>query len=231
MFIIGLDPGVKGALTVINMYNWRATQILRFENNTPTDIWNFLSELRGGEVYGRAKRITGDRPLPLIDEHFDNQMEIYIEEPGPIVVNRKNTNVERLLAGANASRKLAKNVGMWEGICVALNITPNMLNPKTWQAKMLPKTPIKGDKKISQNMAKKLFPFLTDAKDRSIITQEIADSVLLAVYGYVQYVPRARWPNTFKTNILHKEITRDNTPAARNRKPLTKEALERIRFS
>lgn len=228
MIIIGVDPGVKGAVTILNTYAYREVKSLPLEHNTLSDIYLYLSEIRGGSPYETTKRnyseptraqpvkqlseslrmVRGRAPIsPLADDdNQDNTMEMWLEEPGQIVVNSytstnasngKKNSTGALLAGMTASRKLGRSLGQWEGIATALNISVNLVPPKRWQSTL--KCTTKGDKNISKNMAIRAFPFLTDLNRKSTITHDIADSLLIALYGYLQYAEPKYIPQCVKS--------------------------------
>ena len=230
MIIIGVDPGAKGAVTILNTYAYREVISLPLEHNTLSDIYLYLSEIRGGSPYETCQRnyatqetdISPTRAQPVKqlseslrmvrkgsvmakDKSLDNTMEMWLEEPGQIVVNSytstnasngKKNSTGALLAGMVSSRKLGRSLGQWEGIACALNISVNLVPPKRWQATL--KCPTKGDKNISKNCAIKAFPFLTDKNGKSTITHDIADSLLIALYGYLQYAEEKFIPHAVK---------------------------------
>tara|TARA_R110000868_G_scaffold208987_3_gene458549 strand:- start:1453 stop:2145 length:693 start_codon:yes stop_codon:yes gene_type:complete len=226
MIIIGVDPGVAGAVTILDTYRFKEVQSLPLVHNTMSDIYLFLSEIRGGAPYAttvsnyRAQEVVpisqslhkirrrGPAISPLADDTLDNTMEMWLEEPGQIIVNSRITTNEStgkknstgaLLAGMTASRKLGRSIGQWEGLATALNISVNLVPPKRWQKTLNCTTG--GDKNISKNMAIKAFPFLTNQSGKSTITHDIADSLLIALYGYLQYAEEKYIPYTVKQLI------------------------------
>lgn len=213
-YIVGIDPGEHGAVAIIPAYSFRETIAIPIGHNTMSDVYLYLSEMRGGSVYQRAKPTTPLRkdltyirtrgPVIPKDESElqDTSMEVYLEEPGQIMVNRLKDgkdNTAGLLAGMSASRKLGRSVGQWEGICTALHILPTLVAPKRWQGRL--KCPTRGDKNISKNLAKKVFWFLTNAKGESTITHSTADALLIALYGYLQTADPKYIPNSVSKNI------------------------------
>jgi len=229
MIIVGVDPGAKGAVCILNAYNFKDVKCIPLAHNTLADIFTFLSEIRGGEPCSRARAnhvlpkgsssrvrmvkvepnnptnrriinnedtdnsdISIEQILQSKDIPYDNTMEMWLEEPGQIVVNSKTTredgkrdNTGALLAGMKASRSLGRSVGQWEGIAAGLNISVNLVPPKVWQGRL--KCLTRGDKNISKKCAYTVFPYLTDKSGRTTITHDIADSLLIATYGYLQY--------------------------------------------
>ena len=114
MMLVAIDPGKKGALAAMNIFDWKRVIILPFESNSRDDIIGFLSEIRGGEPYRRCKSVATALskcktirsphgiPYPdnysenrearqkiqvLIDEAdiLDQTVECWIEEPSQIV--------------------------------------------------------------------------------------------------------------------------------------------------
>lgn len=206
-YIVGIDPGEHGAVAIIPAFSFKGVIAMSMDKNTMSDIYLYLSELRGGSVWQRAKPVVPlKRELNYIrargpaipkEENPDTTVEVYLEEPGQIMVNRLKDgkdNTAGLLAGMSASRKLGRSVGQWEGVCTALHILPTLVAPKKWQGRL--KCPTRGDKRISLNLAKKVFWFLTNAKGESTITHSTADALLIALYGYLQtanpkYIPKS----------------------------------------
>lgn len=218
MIIVGIDPGVNGAMCIINTYKFRNIRVYPFSRLTLADAYLFLSEIRGGGVYrtARANHVLGINPSNpdhadiSPEESDDNTMELWLEEPGQIVVNRLTKGKDStgaLLAGMTASRKLGRAIGQWEGIGAALNVKIELVPPRKWQSALGCKA--KGDKKVLKNCAETIVPTLTkhNASSRmEAITLDTADAVLLAVYGYMQYADREYWPIALKNYIKQANI-------------------------
>ena len=200
MIIVGIDPGKKGGITILNTYKYREITSIALEKITLMDAYMYLSEIRGGEPARRARHVENiSDPLPLIrqthrtvrladEDTYDNSMEIWLEEPGQIIVNSRTKGKDAtgaILAGMTASRKLGRAVGQWEGIAIALSTPVVYVSPKTWQSAMNCNT--KGDKSVTRNKAAAMYPFLVDKNGKSMVTDAIADSILIATYGYINY--------------------------------------------
>lgn len=234
MYIVAVDPGVHGAVTVLPLFSYLNVVSIPLVHNTLSDIILYLSEIRGGEPHRMIESLNALVPieeecknpncpnLPLVNyvkesqsrcQHvpkslrvvrgrsvpvnkvFDNSMEMWLEEPGQIVPYRKDKNTTgALLAGMTASRKLGRSVGQWEGIAAALNISVKLVSPKKWQNRLNCKTG--GDKKVSKKYAETAFPLFTDGKGKSKITHDVADSMLIAMYAYIQYAEKL--PQSFR---------------------------------
>jgi hypothetical protein len=235
MIIVGIDPGVNGAVAILDTYRFKEVQALPLTHNTLSDVYLFLSEIRGGVPYAladkhygyesdisdqaRAKHVSTlrkgmhivqsnlpSRALAKGEDHDDNTMEMWLEEPGQIVVNSRTTredgkrdNTGALLAGMKASRSLGRSVGQWEGIAAGLNISVNLVPPKVWQGRL--KCLTRGDKNISKKCAYTVFPYLTDKSGRTTITHDIADSLLIATYGYLQYADPKYYTSSLRRQL------------------------------
>ena len=73
-----------------------------------------------------------------------------------------------------------ENVGVWKGILMALDLRYTEVCPTTWMSTLRCLT--KGDKRVSLNRAKQLFPKISKE-----ITHQKADALLIACYGLIQY--------------------------------------------
>jgi hypothetical protein len=208
MLIVGIDPGVKGALAIINTYCFKDTYAIPFEHNEVKDIYHYLAELKGGETYSRMERLGGSSrsKLKVVRSNLtpekpqDTSMELWIEEPSVINIPNKGNDPEKAkLMGLMATKSLARNVGVWHGLSIALDTPATFINPRTWQSKLGTRTG--GKKEITRNLAKKIFWHLTAKKGSDSITDSTADALLIALYGYIQYVPREKWPASAKENL------------------------------
>jgi hypothetical protein len=231
MIIVGIDPGKHGGVTILDTYNYRTVHSLSMDHYTKKDIYIYLSEIKGGDIRGRAEKvIREDRQVLKLDDKHDNSMEIWLEDPGQIRTptanniskNGKQKEEARLLAGMKATRILANDVGQWQGLGIALSTTVKLVPPKEWQAYF--SIVVKGDKNVTKNMAIKLFPLLTNRDGKSKITHSVADSLLIALYGYLQYVPENRVPKIFRNRIQkndRRRVPRITGPPRPVRRPRT----------
>lgn len=186
MLIIGIDPGANGGIAIIPLYAFHRTRTFALANYELVDISNMFSEIRHG---------SPDTEDP--EYRCDTQVEVFLEEPQLPMFNKHtggNFNVQ-------AHKKLARSIGQMEGICIAHNWTVNTLSPQKWQNALKCRTG--GDKNVTKNLAELVFPFLTKisatGKVSSNITHAIADALLIALYGYLQYATMI--PNSVKHNL------------------------------
>lgn len=213
MIIVGVDPGEHGAVAILNTYKFNDTVVFPFAHNSMESIFQLLSEIRGGEIASRTERISanlyssmkGVMPNKYMSppKAQDNMMEIWLEEPGIIQPPRFKKDAEgkasSTVAAVAATRSLAKHVGVWTGIGIALATKVNYVPPIRWQTALKCKT--KGNKNISKNLAKNIFWALTSNVSLGKITHDTADALLVALYGYTQYADRSYWPARLKEHI------------------------------
>ena len=133
MIIVGIDPGADGAVAVLPIYSIGDTVALKVQDNLYSDILLYLSEIRGGdpdtrmrsnhvknreECYIGLKRVRPNYDsleeinslLGNDEKNLDQTMEVFLEEPGQIVVPfHKGDKTKALLAGMSSSRKLGRS--------------------------------------------------------------------------------------------------------------------------
>jgi hypothetical protein len=182
MIIIGIDPGISGALSLIPLYAFSSATAYATRHHTPADFRSILQEC--------AER---------------GQVEAFVESPSlnPFAAKGKFRN-------SQSFTKLARSLGQWEGLLTGLCIPYNLVSPMKWQNYLSCRTG--GDKRVTRSLAIKVFPKIStlklkDGERRTKVTHDTADSLLIALYGYLQYAPRNRLPLSVRENILLKEQT------------------------
>jgi len=164
MFIIGIDPGAHGCVAMIPLHNFAQTRTFPLAKNSLQDISNIFRELRDNDE--RVAVCLEEPQLPMFNGH-----------------TKGNFNVQ-------AHTKLGRSVGQLEGICIAHNFQPVLMSPRKWQNKL--KCATKGNKNVTKNLAIKLFPNISKTIKKSgervsAVTHDIADALLIALYGYLEY--------------------------------------------
>lgn len=201
MNIIGIDPGLSGGIAVIPFYDFKRTQVYSLADYTLSQLALLFQEFRvGGGV--------------LHEQEKDTHCEVYLEEPQLPMLNTQNSNNFSI----QAHKKLARSLGQLEGICIGAGYPPNLVSPRKWQGSLNCLT--KGNKNISKNLAIKVFPFLSrTAKSGkykglpvSTITHAVADALLIALYGYLQYQNPSKLPYSISQNINTTKIVRKLLP-------------------
>ena len=207
MNIIGIDPGLSGGIAIIPLYSFKDTQVYSLADYSLSQLFLLFQEFRGG---GGVLRKDTDELYMDSGIEKDTHCEVYLEEPQLPMFNTHNSNN----FSVQAHKKLARSLGQLEGICIAAGYPPNLVAPRKWQGLLGCRTG--GDKNISKNLAIKVFPFLSrvakSGKNQglpiSTITHAVADALLIALYGYLQYQIPTRMPLTVKQNIDTMQIKR-----------------------
>ena len=164
MHIIGIDPGLTGAVAIL-------PDGLFFD--TPT-----ASVKKGSskKVYLVAEMASFIRSF---GDSSDPHSHVYIEDvhamPGQ---------------GVSSTFNFGRGFGLWEGIVAALGIPYTLITPQRWQKVMLTGLPGK-DKGASRVRAGQLFPQLAGQLNR-VKDHGRADALLIAEYGRRQHGDAAR---------------------------------------
>ena len=164
MHIIGIDPGLTGAVAVL-------PEGLFFD--TPT-----ASVKKGSskKVYLVAEMASFIRSF---GDSSDPHSHVYIEDvhamPGQ---------------GVSSTFNFGRGFGLWEGIVAALGIPYTLITPQRWQKVMLTGLPGK-EKGASRVRAGQLFPQLAGQLTR-VKDHGRADALLIAEYGRRQQGDAAR---------------------------------------
>ena len=178
MKFLGVDPGVSGALAVIDDSD---KVDFRFEFfDTPT------RQMKSGKTF---KNVIDPSALTLLLEPYQHESYIVIEKvnampsmPGP--------DGERRSMGATSAFNFGYGFGLWIGVIAALRIPYSMVHPMTWKRAIMPDAA--KDKDASRVRATQLYPWT--AKDLSRKKDHgRADALLLATYGMRTYTARQDW--------------------------------------
>lgn len=172
MYIIGIDPGATGGMCVIPLFNFNQTEVYRFSGCSPEQLSQRFKEFTD---------LNGYR----------SQVEVYLENPSlapylpgvPCKVCKR-----RPMRNSQSYTVLNRSIGLMEGLTIAHGYPLNLLDPKRWQNYLGCSTG--GDKKITRVLAQKCFPFLIEYKEekaRSTVDDDVADCLLIGLYGYLQY--------------------------------------------
>lgn len=206
-FIIGIDPGKKGGIAIIPVYDFRGTTTISLEKVTLKDITVVLEAFR----------------------REDAQVDVYLENPSlPFMnLNNRDSAGKARHFSVQAYTKLYRSIGQLEGVCHAFGYIPTLISPVKWQNALNTRT--KGNKRVTLDLAKRLFPFLsrTGQKGQQIsqVTHAVADALLIALYGYLLVSDRKYWVKEIKntldlTKFIKKEVI-TNHEKRNEHKPLS----------
>lgn len=178
MYVIGIDPGESGAMAIIPKEAIRNTKVFPLQKLGYDGVIDVMNDL---------KRQPFEPKTP-----WDNQFDVFLELPSlnPWLPGKPCHACKRPpTRNSQSFFKLGMSIGQWEGVFRTLGVSMTHVNPRTWMAFLGCKTG--GDKKITRTFAQKMFPTLTkmqkNGKEVSIVTHDVADSLLIALYGYFQF--------------------------------------------
>ena len=158
MIVIGIDPGLTGAIAVLPHEN----AALVFD--TPTAL------VKGKNTYLVAE--MGDLLEELVadDSHGTPKAHAFIEgqQTFPKMPSR-------------AMFSLGYGYGLWLGLVAGLKIPHTIVPPKTWKAEMA--IPRKADKEASRMRAQQLYPDLVQSYLTLKKHHGRAEALLIAEYG------------------------------------------------
>lgn len=138
-YIIGIDPGLNGALAVIDTQE-KTLKVTR----TPT----FDVEMKGKKTKAGKQKTRAEFDIPamvaLIDVLPEEVIGVAIEEV-----------TARTGQGVTSMFRFGYGLGVWHGIIVAKGMTPAKFRPQTWKAHF---NLIGEEKSESIGKATELFP-------------------------------------------------------------------------
>jgi hypothetical protein len=178
MFIIGIDPGETGGMAIMPKEAVRETKVFSLQKLGYDGVIDVINDYK-------RKPFTPKTP-------WDNQFDVFMELPSlnPWLPGKPCRTCKRPpTRNSQSFFKLGMSIGAWEGLFRALGMSMTKVNPRTWMSFL--QCPTKGDKKITRTLAQKLFPTLTKVQKNgtevSIVTHQVADALLIALYGYFQF--------------------------------------------
>ena len=159
MTLIGIDPGLSGAVAVLarDEHDFKLASSV----STPT-----LSIMKGKSTK-RDYQIAAMRELLLSAQSYLLPCHAILEKVHAMPGN-----------GATSMFSFGRGLGVWEGLLTALEIPYTLVAPQTWQKAML--GDMTKDKEASRLRAQQLFPTLDLSKKSD---HGRADALLLAEYG------------------------------------------------
>ena len=169
MNIIGVDPGLTGALAFLNHHGLQAVHDIQtmIKGNGEGAVKNqidpgALADILRAWLYGKDK----------------NEIMVMIESQGPV---RLPGN--KILGGAS-SFSLAYTAGVIEGVVAALRLPHELVTPSVWK-KALGLTAKGPDKKaLARAMAQRYYP---EADIHRVRDHNRAEAILIARYGHQKY--------------------------------------------
>lgn len=178
MKFLGVDPGVSGALAVIDDSD-KVDFLFEFFD-TPTN------QIKSGKTF---KNVIDPAALTLLLEPFANNSYLVIEKVNAMP-SIPSPDGERRSMGATSAFSFGFGFGLWIGVIAALRIPYSQVHPKTWKKAMLPDGG--KDKDSSRVRMAQLYPWT--AKDLSRKKDHgRADAGLLAEFARRTYIAPQEW--------------------------------------
>jgi hypothetical protein len=136
----------------------------------------------------------------------DSSVYVLLENPQLPHFDARKSYGEGAMSHISVSthRKLGQSVGQQQGLATAFGYIPILISPQKWQSRLNCRT--KGDKNVTKSLAMKVFPLLkrqiaTTGEFKSTITHNVADSLLIALYAYLEHADPKYVPRTVYENI------------------------------
>ena len=153
MIIIGIDPGINGAISIIE--NKKIIEV--YDTPTMIDGKKNKRQLNGAQVTNIFKeRLNGEKEVVVVVEHV-NAM------PGQGVTSMFN---------------FGQSFGVIKGICAALNLPIYFVRPAKWKKHF---NLIKTNKDASRTKVIEVYPEISSKLHRKKDSNR-ADAILIALY-------------------------------------------------
>ena len=153
MIIIGIDPGINGAISIIE--NKKIIEV--YDTPTMIDGKKNKRQINGAQVTNIFKeRLNGEKEVVVVVEHV-NAM------PGQGVTSMFN---------------FGQSFGVIKGICAALNLPIYFVRPAKWKKQF---NLIKTNKDASRTKVIEVYPEISSKLHRKKDSNR-ADAILIALY-------------------------------------------------
>ena len=153
MIIIGIDPGVSGAISVL-------------ENKKVIDIFEMPTMIDGKK---NKKQVNGSQITNIIKEEINKKKEIIV------VVEHVNAMPGQ---GVTSMFNFGQSFGVLKGICAALSLPIYFVRPTKWKKYF---NLIKRNKDASRTKVIQIYPEISGKISRKKDSNK-ADAILIARY-------------------------------------------------
>jgi len=158
MIIIGIDPGVSGAICILT--NGKITEI--YEMPTMIDGKKNKKQVNGAEVTNIInKELVNEKDINVVIEHVSAM-------PGQGVTSMFN---------------FGQSFGVLKGICAALKLPVHFIRPVKWKKHF---NLINTEKDASRTKVIEVFPYISSKISKKKDANK-ADAILIASYFYETY--------------------------------------------
>jgi crossover junction endodeoxyribonuclease RuvC len=161
MIIIGIDPGITGAVAAIDHHGMQAVEDMPFmEKSSSKGKATVRNQINAAALADLLRRLTID--------YETNAIMVFIERVGSMQGQ-----------GVATMFSIGHSCGMIEGVVAALRLPHRLITPGEWKKAM--KLPRGGDKNEARALAQRLYP---QAPLQLVKHHNRAEAILIARYGY-----------------------------------------------
>ena len=153
MIIFGIDPGVSGAISIL-------------ENKKIIEVFDMPTMIDGKK---NKKQVNGSQVANIIRENLINDKEI------AVVVEHVNAMPGQ---GVTSMFNFGQSFGAIKGICAALNLPIYFVRPAKWKKYF---NLIKTEKDASRTKVIEIFPYISSKLSKKKDSNK-ADAILIARY-------------------------------------------------
>ena len=153
MIIIGIDPGVSGAISVL-------------EDKKVLEVYDMPTMIDGKK---NKKQVNGSQVSNIMKERFDKNKEIVV------VVEHVNAMPGQ---GVTSMFNFGQSFGVIKGICSALNLPIHFVRPTKWKKHF---NLIKTNKDASRTKVIQVYPEISGTLHRKKDSNK-AEAILIARY-------------------------------------------------
>jgi len=160
MLIAGIDPGVNGAIAVLDSENPDSVALLDLKKKNIIDIWEWLQDKRRGQWYDWDLKIQAKIIIWIEDIHSMYGMS------------------------AKSNFSFGKNLGIVTAITeIFTELPPNTVTPKVWQKYVGVTAKGKAIKQQVAKIAQYLYPQAELHGKRGGLLDGRSDALMIAYYG------------------------------------------------
>ena len=153
MIIFGIDPGISGAISVL-------------ENKKVSEVFDMPTMIDGKK---NKKQVNGAQVANIIKERLDDEKEI------AVVVEHVNAMPGQ---GVTSMFNFGQSFGVIKGICSALSLPIHFVRPTKWKKHF---NLIKTNKDASRTKVIQVYPEISSKLSRKKDANK-ADAILIARY-------------------------------------------------
>lgn len=180
MVIIGIDPGVQGAIVMIN----EDGEIISIQD-IPT--LKLKKGKKSNTILDMAAMANIFRVPISLDNAHNIGVHVFIEKAQPMPARKKGKDgKEKSVQGISSTFKYGMAYGILLGQITAFNMALTPVHPRTWKKAMMPDMD-KSSKDASRYRAMQLFPSASDKLARKK-DEHRAEALLIAEYGRRQLI-------------------------------------------